>query len=83
MSFTPVPSLAPPLQAASRSRYGQTMFTLNRYTLAYDTLSEGMKRIVEGLHGIHTGTRKVEDPNSIGRRSRRRSIRRSPSRSCI
>jgi len=41
---------------------GDTMFT-NMY-LAYDTLSDGMKKLLDGLHGIHTGTRKVDDPNS-------------------
>jgi taurine dioxygenase len=38
---------------------GDTMFT-NMY-LAYDTLSPGMKKLAESLHGIHTGSRKIVD----------------------
>jgi len=41
---------------------GDTMFT-NMYR-AYDALSDGMKKLIEGLHGIHTGARKVDDSNS-------------------
>jgi taurine dioxygenase len=35
------------------------MFT-NMY-MAYDTLSDGMKKMIEGLHGIHTGSRRIVD----------------------
>jgi taurine dioxygenase len=38
---------------------GDTMFA--NMVLAYDQLSDGMKRIVEGLDGIHTGSRKIVD----------------------
>jgi taurine dioxygenase len=48
--------------ASSSRRSGDTMFT-NMYR-AYDTLSDGMKAMIEPLHAIHTGRRKVEDTNS-------------------
>ena len=38
------------------------MFT-NMYR-AYDALSDGMKRLIEGLHGIHTGGRRIDDLSS-------------------
>jgi taurine dioxygenase len=63
MSFTPVPSLGSLLRGITIPPVGgDTMFT-NMYR-AYDALSDGMKKLLEGLHGIHTGTRKVDDPNS-------------------
>jgi taurine dioxygenase len=37
---------------------GDTMFA-NMY-MAYDTLSDGMKKLLEGLHGIHTRSRKFD-----------------------
>jgi taurine dioxygenase len=37
---------------------GDTLFA--NMTMAYDTLSEGMKKLIAGLHGIHlSGTRKI------------------------
>lgn len=63
MSFTPVPSLGSLLRGIIIPPVGgDTMFT--NMTLAYDALSDGMKKMIEPLHGIHTGTRKVDDPNS-------------------
>ena len=60
MSFTPVPSLGSLLRGIAIPPVGgDTMFT-NMY-MAYDTLSPGMKRIAESLHGIHTGSRKLLD----------------------
>jgi taurine dioxygenase len=41
---------------------GDTMFT-NMYR-AYDTLSDGMKKMIADLHGIHTGSRKIVDLSS-------------------
>ncbi len=38
---------------------GDTMFT--NMALAWDTLSPGMKKLAESLHGIHTGSRKIVD----------------------
>ena len=66
MSFTPVPSLGSLLRGITIPPVGgDTMFT-NMYK-AYDTLSDGMKKMIAGLHGIHTGTRKVDDPKSDAR----------------
>ena len=42
---------------------GDTLFA-NQY-LAYETLSEGMKKLIAGLHGIHlSGTRKLANDNT-------------------
>jgi taurine dioxygenase len=41
---------------------GDTMFT-NMY-MAYDALSDGMKKLIDGLHGFHTGSRKIADLSS-------------------
>ena len=71
MSFTPVPSLGSLLLGITIPPVGgDTMFT-NMYR-AYDTLSDGMKKMIEGLHGIHTGTRKVDDPNSDREKEQRK-----------
>ena len=51
MSFTPVPSLGSLLRGITIPPVGgDSMFT-NMYK-AYDTLSDGMKKMIEGLHGI-------------------------------
>jgi taurine dioxygenase len=71
MSFTSVPSLGSLLRGITIPPVGgDTMFT-NMY-LAYDTLSAGMKKMIEGLHGIHTGSRKVDDPNSAREKEQRK-----------
>jgi taurine dioxygenase len=63
MSFTLTPSLGSLLRGIVIPPVGgDTMFT-NMY-MAYDTLSDGMKKMIEPLHAIHTGRRKVEDQNS-------------------
>ena len=63
LSFTPVPSLGSLLRGITIPPVGgDTMFT-NMYR-AYDTLSDGMKKMIEGLHGIHTGSRKIVDLSS-------------------
>lgn len=60
MSFTLVPSLGSLLRGITIPPVGgDTMFT-NMY-MAYDTLSDGMKKMIDGLHGIHTGSRKIVD----------------------
>ena len=60
MSFTPVPSLGSLLRGITIPPVGgDTMFT-NMY-MAYDALSDGMKKMIDGLHGIHTGSRKIVD----------------------
>src|SRR5580698_6604606 len=60
MSFTLEPSLGSLLRGITIPPVGgDTMFT-NMY-LAYDTLSDGMKKLIADLHGIHTGSRKIVD----------------------
>lgn len=60
MSFTLAPSLGSLLRGITIPPVGgDTMFT-NMY-MAYDTLSDGMKKMIDGLHGIHTGSRKIVD----------------------
>ncbi len=71
LSFTPVPSLGSLLRGITIPPVGgDTMFT-NMY-LAYDALSAGMKKMIDGLHGIHTGSRKVDDPNSAREKEQRK-----------
>jgi len=60
LSFTPVPSLGSLLRGITIPPVGgDTMFT-NMYR-AYDALSDGMKKMIADLHGIHTGSRKIVD----------------------
>jgi len=60
MSFTLTPALGSVLRSVQVPPVGgDTMFA--NMTLAYEQLSPGMKRIAEGLHGIHTGQRKILD----------------------
>jgi taurine dioxygenase len=57
MSFTLAPALGSLLRAVAIPPVGgDTLFT-NMY-LAYETLSEGMKRVIADLHGIHHSERK-------------------------
>lgn len=63
MSYTATPAMGSLLRSVKvPSVGGDTMFA-NMY-LAYETLSPGMKRMLEGVHGIHATARKVADPNS-------------------
>ncbi|MBV9836039.1 MAG: TauD/TfdA family dioxygenase [Alphaproteobacteria bacterium] len=63
MSFTPVPSLGSLLRGITIPDVGgDTMFT--NMAKAYDALSDGMKKMIADLHGIHTGTRKIADLSS-------------------
>ncbi len=59
MSFTQVPSLGSLLKSWTVPEVGgDTLFA--NMTLAYDTLSEGMKKLIADLHGVHlSGTRKI------------------------
>jgi taurine dioxygenase len=60
MSFTLVPALGSLLRGIIIPPVGgDTMFA--NMTMAYDTLSEGMKRMIADLHGIHVGVRKIVD----------------------
>lgn len=64
MSFTTRPSLGSLLRAWHVPDVGGDTLFANMY-LAYDTLSEGMKRLIEPLQGIQlAGTRKINDPTS-------------------
>lgn len=64
MSFTTQPSLGSLLRAWHVPEVGGDTLFANMY-LAYETLSEGMKKLIEPLHGIQlAGTRKINDPNS-------------------
>jgi taurine dioxygenase len=59
MSFTPVPSLGSLLKSWTVPEVGgDTLFA--NCTLAYETLSDGMKKLIANLHGIQlAGTRKI------------------------
>lgn len=59
MSFTPVPSLGSLLRGITIPEVGGDTVFANMY-LAYETLSDGMKRMIADLHGIQlSGTRKI------------------------
>jgi taurine dioxygenase len=59
MSFTTAPSLGSLLRSYAVPEVGGDTLFANMY-LAYDTLSDGMKRLIADLHGIHqSGTRKI------------------------
>ena len=60
MSFTLQPSLGSLLRSISIPPVGgDTMFA--NMTKAYEGLSEGMKKLIADLHGIHVGKRKIVD----------------------
>jgi taurine dioxygenase len=59
MSFTTAPSLGSLLKCYAVPEVGGDTLFANMY-LAYDALSAGMKKLIDGLHGIHlSGTRKL------------------------
>jgi taurine dioxygenase len=61
MSFTTAPSLGSLLRSFAVPEVGGDTLFANMY-MAYDTLSEGMKKLIADLHGIHlSGTRKIAD----------------------
>jgi taurine dioxygenase len=57
MSFTLAPALGSLLRAVAVPPVGGDTLFANMY-VAYETLSAGMKRLVEDLHGIHHSERK-------------------------
>ena len=64
MSFTTAPSLGSLLKSYSVPEVGGDTLFANMY-LAYETLSAGMKKFIEGLHGVHlSGTRKLANDNT-------------------
>lgn len=59
MSFTPQPALGSLLRCFAVPEVGGDTLFASMY-LAYETLSEGMKKLIADLHGIHmSGTRKI------------------------
>ncbi|MBI4196114.1 MAG: TauD/TfdA family dioxygenase [Betaproteobacteria bacterium] len=59
MSFTMEPALGSLLRCIAVPEVGGDTLFANMY-MAYDALSEGMKKLIAGLHGIHlSGTRKI------------------------
>jgi len=64
MSFTTAPSLGSLLRCFAVPDVGGDTLFANMY-LAYDALSDGMKRLIAGLHGIHlSGTRRIANSES-------------------
>ncbi|MBI3044930.1 MAG: TauD/TfdA family dioxygenase [Betaproteobacteria bacterium] len=64
MSFTTAPSLGSLLRSYAVPEVGGDTLFANMY-LAYHTLSEGMKKLIAGLHGVHlSGTRKLANDNT-------------------
>ena len=64
MSFTTEPSLGSLLKSYAVPEVGGDTLFANMY-MAYDTLSDGMKKLIANLHGIHmSGTRKLANDNT-------------------
>ena len=75
MSFTPIPSLGSLLKSWTVPEVGgDTLFA--NMTMAYDTLSGGMKKLIADLHGIQlAGTRKINyAPTGVGRAEEQRKL---------
>ena len=63
---SPVPPMASLLRSVELPEVGgDTMFS-NQYR-AFDTLSDGMKKLIEGLHGVHIGSGSRIDTSSAER----------------
>ena len=75
MSFTTAPSLGSLLKSYSVPEVGGDTLFANMY-LAYEALSDGMKKMIAGLHGIHqSGTRKLANDNTgIARQAEQKKI---------
>lgn len=75
MSFTPIPALGSLLKSWTVPEVGgDTLFA--NMTLAYDTLSGGMKKLIADLHGIQlAGTRKINHaPTGVERAAEQRKL---------
>jgi len=75
MSFTPVPALGSLLKSWTVPEVGgDTLFA--NCTLAYDALSDGMKKLIAHLHGIQlAGTRKINHaPTGEARREEQKKL---------
>ena len=64
LSYTTTPALGSLLKCYNLPEVGgDTLFA--NMTMAYDALSEGMKKLIADLHGIHlSGTRKINTPEA-------------------
>ena len=77
MSFTSHPSMGSLLRAVTIPDVGGDTQFANMYA-AYDALSDGMKKLIADLHGIHmSGTRKVDDAK-LGAKRVNEQVRISP-----
>jgi len=75
MSFTPVPSLGSLLKSWTVPEVGgDTLFA--NCTMAYEALSDGMKKLIADLHGIQlSGTRKINHaPTGESRREQQKKL---------
>lgn len=64
LSYTTAPALGSLLKSYAVPEVGGDTLFANMY-LAYETLSEGMKKLIAGLHGIHlSGTRKIANQDT-------------------
>jgi len=64
MSFTTAPSLGSLLRCYAVPEVGGDTLFASMY-LAYDALSDGMKKLIANLHGVHfSGTRKLANDNT-------------------
>jgi taurine dioxygenase len=64
MSFTLIPSLGSLLRCVTTPPVGGDTLFSNMYA-AYDALSDGMKKLIADVHGVHlSGTRKIANDNT-------------------
>ena len=75
MSFTTAPSLGSLLKSYAVPEVGGDTLFANMY-MAYEALSDGMKRLIADLHGIHqSGTRKIaNEATGAGRAEEQRRL---------
>jgi len=75
MSFTTVPSMGSLLRRYAVPEVGGDTLFANMY-MAYDALSDGMKKLIANLHGIHlSGTRKLaNDGGGVERQEEQKRI---------
>jgi taurine dioxygenase len=72
--FSLTPALGSLLRCVERPDVGGDTQFANMY-LAYDTLSDGMKKILDGLEGIHQRARKFTGPVSAERETYLKTVR--------
>lgn len=59
-SYTLIPALGSLLRSVEIPDVGGDTMFANMYR-AYETLSDGMRKLIDGLHGVHVGSRKIVD----------------------